>query len=121
MLQTHKNLLLKIKFWSNLLFILPLLFAIFYKINLYIPVIGLVLIISSIYHYSNEKRLVHTDLAFALLLIFANFFLIFKGGIISPFAISAISLAILAIYFYIRQQNHGYDLNHGFVVLFSLL
>jgi hypothetical protein len=117
----HKHLIAKIKFWSNLLFLLPLLFAVFYKLALYIPVIAIVIIISSIYHYSNEKMLVNTDMFFALLLIFANFTLIFSGTILSPFSISAFTCALLAGYFYYRQQKHGYDLNHGLFHIFSAL
>ena len=117
----HKRLILKIKFWSNFLFLLPLLFAVFYKVALYIPIIGTVFIISSIYHYSNEKILVTIDMAFALLLIFANFVLLFMGGILSPFALSALTLALLAGYFYFRQTKHGYDLNHGLFHVFSAL
>lgn len=104
-----------------MLFLLPLLFAVFYKVALYIPIIATVFVISSIYHYSNEKVLVDIDMAFALLLIFANFILLFIGGILSPFAISALTLAILAGYFYFRQQKHGYDLNHGLFHIFSAL
>ncbi len=117
----HKHIILKIKFWSNLLFILPLIFAVFYKVSYYIPVIAIVFIISSIYHYSDEKRLVKIDLAFAYFLIFCNCVLLYIGGILSPFAFSAVVFAMLAGYFYFRQAKHGYDFNHGLFHIFSAM
>jgi hypothetical protein len=119
--KAHKQLLLRIKFWSNMLFVLPLMFAVFYNLAWYVPIIGIVLIISSIYHYSNEKILIHTDHAFALLLIAANFFLLLSGKYLSLFSFSAVMLALLAGYFYFRQAKHGYDLNHGLFHIFSAL
>ncbi len=113
------NSIKQIKFWSNIFFLVPLVFAIAYNVFWYAIIQGLVFIISSYFHFHHEKRIEYIDVTSSTSLMLANFILLFKGHWILPYSITAIVFAITAIFFYSRQFKHGYNFNHGLWHIFS--
>lgn len=113
------NNIRQLKFWSNIFFLVPFAFAVSYEVWWYSIVIGIVFIISSYFHFNDEKRLEYVDVASSTTLMASNFILLFKGHWTLPYSLIAIGCAVIAIFFYSRQFKHGYDLNHGLWHIFS--
>jgi uncharacterized membrane protein (UPF0136 family) len=113
------NTIKQLKFWSNIFFLIPFAYAVSYEVVWYSVVIGIVFIISSYFHFSEEKKLVYIDVASSTALMASNFILLFKGQWNLPYSLIAIGCAAIAILFYSRQFKHGYDLNHGLWHIFS--
>ena len=109
----------QIKFWSNVFFLVPLAIALWYHIIWYSIVIGMVFIISSYFHFKDEKRLEYVDVTSSSLLMVSNFILLFLGHWTMPYSVAAIVCAVIALSFYARQFKHGYNFNHGMWHLFS--
>lgn len=111
----------QIKFWSNLFFLIPLAFAISYNLYWYSVVIGLVFIISSYFHFHNEKRIEYIDVTSSTVLMLSNFILLFKGRWVIPYSILAILCALIALsfYFYQHKGTRGYNFYHGWWHIFS--
>ena len=109
----------QIKFWSNLFFLIPFAMAVSYGVWWYSIVIGIVFIISSFFHFNEEKKFEYVDVCSSTALMASNFILLFKGHWILPYSAIAIVCAVIAIFFYFRQFKHGYDLNHGMWHIFS--
>jgi hypothetical protein len=109
----------QLKFWSNIFFLIPFAFAVSYEVWWYSVIIGIVFIISSYFHFNEEKKLEYVDVASSTTLMASNFILLFKGYWVLPYSMIAIGCAIIAIFFYFRQFKHGYDLNHGLWHIFS--
>ncbi|MBP9821526.1 MAG: hypothetical protein KBC98_01435 [Candidatus Pacebacteria bacterium] len=109
----------QMKFWSNIFFIVPFALAVAYEVWWYAIVIGIVFIISSIFHFYEEKKLEIVDVCSSTTLMASNFILLFKGHWALPHSAIAILCAIIALSFYFRQFKHGYDFNHGMWHVFS--
>jgi len=109
----------QIKFWSNLFFLIPFAFAVAYGVWWYSVVIGIVFIISSIFHFYNEKKLEYVDVTSSTTLMASNMVLLFMGRWVLPYSLIAIGCAIIALFFYFRQHKGGYNLYHGWWHIFS--
>jgi len=106
--------------WSNLFFLIPLIIAINYNIYWYAIIVFTVMIISFDYHLFNETRDVYyLDRFFSLILMIANFILLFKGHWVLPYSFFAITFAISAIYFYVQKSLYTYYFNHSFWHIFA--
>ncbi len=113
------NNIRQMKFWSNIFFLIPFAYAVSYEVVWYSIVIGIVFIISSYFHFSEEKKLIYVDVVSLTVLMASNLILLFKGYWTLPYSLVAIGCAVIAIFFYSRQFKHGYDLNHGLWHIFS--
>ena len=109
----------QIKFWSNIFFLVPLAVALWYHIIWYSIIIGLVFVISSYFHFKNEKKLEYVDVTSSSTLMVANVVLLFLGHWMLPYSVIAIGCAVLALIFYARQFKYEYNFNHGIWHLFS--
>ncbi len=109
----------QIKSWSNLFFLVPLVISLKHHIYWYAIVIGLVFIVSSIFHLRNEKNFAYADVVGAYVLMIANLLLLFKGDWVFPYGIGAFISAVIALWFFYRQNKHGYNFNHGMWHIFS--
>lgn len=111
----------QIKFWSNLFFLIPLAFAISYTINWYSIIIGLVFVISSYFHFYNEKRIEYIDIVSSTTLMLSNLILLFRGHWATPYSVFAIICALIALsfYFYQYKGSRSYGFYHGWWHIFS--
>lgn len=111
----------QIKFWSNLFFLVPLAFSIAHHVFWYSVIIGLVFLISSFFHFHNEKRIESIDVISSTSLMLSNFILLFQGRWILPYSAFAIMCAIIALsfYFYQHKGHRGYNFYHGWWHIFS--
>ncbi len=92
--------------WSNVIFLVPLVFAICWSVSWYAGAVLLSATFSFAYHHSRERSYKRVDLALALTLIFSNFILLF-GGSFKPVGVSlaALFMAVIALYFYFSQHK----------------
>ena len=107
--------------WSNLLFLLPLGMAVYFRIWLSAVILCAVLISSFVYHLSRQKKLAHTDALLAKVLILSNVWICYLGRFSLPWFAATLILAGLALYFYFCEQNKNYILWHGLWHLSSAL
>ncbi len=107
----------RVVFWSNLFFLIPFFFAVTNKIWLYSVIIGIVFIVSSIFHFNYEKKFKYLDIVSSTILIISNMFLLFLGHWILPYSAIAIGLAVIAIFFYLHQNKK--TINHVWWHIFS--
>lgn len=103
----------KFKTWSNIFFLFPFILSLQFQIFTYSLIIGVMIILSLLFHYSDEKKYFYRDCFISILLMVSNFVLLISGEWQAPYSIIALSSAVLAIYFYIRQYKKGYNFNHG--------
>lgn len=100
-------------------FLIPFAFAVSYEVWWYSIVIGIVFIISSIFHFYKEQKLVFIDISSSTILMASNLILLFKGHLVLPYTAIALLCAVIALFFYFRQFEKGYNLNHGLWHVFS--
>ena len=89
---------------SNALFIIPAIIAIQKSLFAYAALLVLAMIVSIIYHASNEKILAKTDRLFAVCVIFANLTIFYLSGFSEPYFM--IALVFVFIAFYKDECNH---------------
>ncbi|OGE86509.1 MAG: hypothetical protein A3J48_00085 [Candidatus Doudnabacteria bacterium RIFCSPHIGHO2_02_FULL_46_11] len=112
--------------FSLVIFLFPLAISFIWKFYALSAVLIFVLIISYLYHSSENKNLEKLDVAGAWLLMFTNTILIVVGRFTFPYFYLAVLSAIIALYFYFTQNKSKYA--HGWwhvlsslVTLFALL
>ncbi len=114
-----KNLY-SIKCWSNIFFVIPLVFAAYHHVWWYVIIMGVVIIVSSAFHATNEsKKLEYIDITSSVTLMASNFILLFQGYWSMPYSLIAVACAVIALVFYLKQFKGKYDLNHGLWHIFS--
>lgn len=114
----------QIRFWSNIFFLVPLALALVNQMYWYSVVIGLVFVVSSYFHFSDEKKWEYVDVTTSSLLIITNFTLLFMGHWVMPWSILAFPIgAFVALWFYYRQfkNKDAYNVNHGLWHIVSAL
>jgi hypothetical protein len=110
----------RVTVWSNVFFLVPFIYSIQNLIYWYSLLIGLMISVSVVYHWSKEKRFKYQDYSLSTLLIASNFILLISGNWVQPFSTMALSFALVAILFYRRQYNkNSFDVNHGLWHFFS--
>lgn len=93
--------------WSNSFFLIPLLLSIKYGILWYSIILGCMIILSSIYHYSNNFRFRYPDIFVSSLLIISNIYLMTLGNWDIPFSVLALITAVIALLvYYLQFKNH---------------
>jgi hypothetical protein len=103
----------KILVWSNLSFVVPLIFAVYWSVYWYVSVVAASLLLSMLYHYSGERAYKKIDIAGAAVLITSNLILLFVGrGVPMVLIVLAVFLAALALSVYALQRRR-YKLFHS--------
>lgn len=103
------NMKLKPKVWSNLFFGIPFVIALYYQLIFHSLLIILVLIFSSIYHYSNEKKFGIEDKIFAYSLIIYNFYLCYLSNFKFPYILLALLFVFIGLYFFFIKKKDDYE------------
>ncbi len=107
------------KLWSNLFFLIPLVVALYNHLYWYALILGTVFIISLVFHFIKENRILYyLDASLSAVLMVANFALLFMGQWSLPFSLLAVIMALLALFFYFRKGDN-YDFNHSLWHIFS--
>jgi len=110
----------EMKFWSNVFFLIPLLISINYGLYWYSIIIGVVFIVSSIFHFYNENKILfYFDVVFSSMLMLSNFVLLFMGHWNLPYSLFAVICALLAFLFYFKQSKNSYNFYHSMWHIFS--
>lgn len=104
----------RIRVWSNVVFIVPLIVAAEWSIWWYVGVLAVSLVLSLLYHYFEETRFKKSDIAFAWALMACNFVLLILGGF-RPIMLTVLDVAIasLAIYVFLSQTKQNYNFRHS--------
>ncbi len=105
---------------SNAFFIIPAIIAIQKSLFAYAALLVLAMIVSIIYHASNEKILAKTDRLFAVCVIFANLTIFYLSGFSEPYFMIALVFVFIAFYFFFKAKK-SYDVYHGLWHLASVI
>jgi hypothetical protein len=81
----------------------------------------LVSIASTVYHLHDEKKYKYTDYFFANMALVATVWVLVTGNHVVPFLITSIAMLGIAMFFYVREFQHEYDVNHAAWHVFSAL
>ncbi len=101
------------KVWSNLFFLIPFLFSMYYHLFIQSTLIFGVIIFSTLFHINNEKKWGVLDKTSAIALISFNFYLFYLSRFKEPYFLLAVFFVISAFYFYFKQTKSNYDLSHS--------
>lgn len=104
---------------SNIFFIIPLGLAIYFNIWILWIILTIVVIFSSLYHQSNERKWKTYDEIFAIFLMTYNLYLCFLGNFTQPYFLLCIISVIVALWFYFRENKSNYEYNHSLRHIFS--
>lgn len=99
--------------WSNLFFLIPLTMSLKFGIVYYSYILGAMILISSLFHYSDNFKLRYPDIFISSILIISNFYLIIMGNWKLPFSLFAILIAVLAVLVYCLQFRSRRILLHN--------
>ncbi len=110
-----------LKIWSNIVFALPLIISIYYKIYILTALIFTVSLFSVLYHFYNEKKWKLFDAIFSLLIIAYNLYLCYLSNFKFPYFHIALVFAIFSFIFYSKAHKNNYQLNHSLWHLCSSL
>jgi len=118
----NKNLY-KTEVISNLAFIIPFGIALYCQLYVHSILIFLVLLFSSLYHFSNEKRFKVFDYIFASSLIVYNLYLQYLTGFASPYSILAFFFVLIGFYFFFYKKDGHYiwHISAAIITSFCLL
>ena len=105
----NRKILIHSKVWSNLFFLIPLTLTLYYQLYFHSMIIFLLIISSTSYHLSKEKKYKIIDKIFAYLLIGFNFYLFFLSKINNIFPILALIVLLSAFYFYFIKKRDDYE------------
>jgi len=112
---------IEMKFWSNLFFLIPFFISISYNLYWYSVIIGIVFIVSSLFHFYNENKILfYFDVFFSTILMVSNFILLFNGNWVLPYSILAIVCALIALTFYFKESKNSYNIYHSMWHIFSV-
>ena len=111
MSKKKKNKLIKLTVWSNFFLLIPIGLAFYYRLYIYAGVILLAMIISTFYHYYDEKRFVLIDQITATGLIIANIITIYLANFPEPFFTACLLFTFTAMY--CKERTDNYRLFHS--------
>ena len=112
----------KFQFWSNLFFLVPLIYSLINKVWWYSVIVLVATAISFIYHFNKKNKFsLYIDSIFSRALIVANIFLLFFGHWKMPYGLLALISATLALSFYFIKNKRNRDIDHGLWHFFSSL
>jgi hypothetical protein len=114
---------LKSKVWSNFFFIIPLVIALYYQLFFYSLIIMFVMVFSSIYHYSDEKKFRIEDKIFAYLLIAYNLYLYYLVNFKFPYFYLSLLFVLIGFYFLFFKKKDDYEwhISSSLITIFCLL
>lgn len=108
---------LQSKVWSNFFFAIPLAIALYFQIYFHSLLIILVSVFSSVYHYSNEKKLRILDKIFAYLLIAYNLYLCYLSNFKFPYFWLALLFVFIGFYFFFIKEKDDYEWHISCVII----
>ena len=104
---------MKLKIFTGILFIIPLIFAFWEKFYIYSAIITFSFLSTMLYHLHNEKKFIILDEIASTILIITNLYFIYLSNFNFPFFQLAIIASLVSFYFWFRAQKTNYDLNHS--------
>ena len=109
--------------WSNIFFVFPLILSLYYHLFAYSILILLVIIISTAYHLSNQKKFGLLDKIFAYLLIAYNLYLCYLSNFKQPYFFIALFFVIIGLYYlYIKKRDdYEWHLSSALITIFCVL
>ena len=107
------------KVWSNLFYLIPLGFSLYYQIFIQSFLIFSSFIFSILFHINDEKKFVVFDYLFPFLLIFYNIYLCYLSEFKRPYFGIALFFVVVSLYFYFKTDKKTYELNHSLWHFFS--
>ena len=113
----------KSKVRSHIFFLAPLAIALYHQLWIYTILIALVIIFSTAYHRSNEKRYHIRDNIFAYGLIAYNLVICYVAHFKEPYFALALLFVIIGLYFFWRKKRDDYEwhMSAAMVTIFCLL
>lgn len=103
------------------MFLIPFLMAIYEQAFIHSALILMVIVFSLLFHINNERKWSILDQVFAVVLVLYNFYIFYLSGFKQPYFSLALFFVFTAFFFYFRQKNHGYEVNHSWWHLSSVL
>lgn len=111
---------MNIKIVTTLLFVVPLLLAIFFKLYVAVVTLSLSMLSSLLFHLNQERFFKRVDIFCSTLLIASNSYLIYLSGFKYPYFQLAMAFVALAFYFWLKEDRRRYDFNHSMWHLASI-
>jgi len=102
-----------LKIWSNLAFLVPFFVAVINGLLVYSFVVLVCAVVSTIYHYYDEKRFAILDMITANSLIFSNLVLSYLFNFSFPFFYVAMVFVVIAFYYFFKQHKSNKIYNHA--------
>ncbi|MCA9487622.1 MAG: hypothetical protein KC516_01535 [Nanoarchaeota archaeon] len=114
---------LKSKVWSNFFFAIPLVIALYQQLFFHSALILSVMIFSSIYHYSEEKKFGIADRIFAYSLIAYNLYLCYLANFRFPYFYLALLFVFVGFYFFFikKKDDSEWHISSALITIFCLL
>ena len=103
---------MKIKTWSNLFFLIPLILSIIFKVYFLSLALFAAIISSFLYHLSQEKHYRILDESFAILVILLNIYLCYLFNFGFPYFYLAMLFVGIAFFFYFKEKRTNYNIYH---------
>ena len=99
----------KSKVRSHIFFLVPLVMALYHHLRIYSILILLVIIFSTAYHRSNEKKYHIRDTIFAYGLIIYNLAICYLSHFKEPYFALALLFVIIGFYFFFWKKRDDYE------------
>ena len=114
---------IKSKVWSNFFFAIPLVLALYHQLFFHSALIMSVIIFSSIYHYSEEKKFGIADRIFAYSLIAYNLYICYLANFKFPYFYLALLFVLIGFYFFFIKKKDDYEwhISSALITIFCLL
>lgn len=112
---------MRLKILTELLFLIPLVIALFLGLYLYSAIILCSIIVAILYHLNHEKKFFYTDVIVSLILIATNLYFAYLSDFKYPYFNLAVVSLIASAYFWFKAQKKNYDLNHSMWHISSVL
>jgi hypothetical protein len=112
---------MKLKIITEILFIIPLLLALFSGLYFYSAIIAISFLTAMLYHLNHEKKYLTIDIIASLALISTNSYYVYLSNFNYPFFHLAVLSLFISIFFWTRARKKNYDFNHSMWHISSIL
>lgn len=99
--------------WSNVVFLIPLGFALAAHLTWYSALLSAAIFFSVLYHSFEHETLHRIDVFLALSVISANLYLCYLSHIWNIYVALAIISVVIAFYFFFQEQKGHREFNHA--------
>jgi len=109
--------------WSNLFFVAPLFLSLYFGIFTHALIILILIILSTAFHITKEKKWENIDKIFAYLLIGYNLYLCYSSGFRTPFFLLAMLFVLIGCYFYFYKKRDDWEwhMSSAIITIFCIL